>query len=253
MKRILGIAIALAVLLLSASCAQSNNGAEQVTTTAVAPAATPPPQDQQPSQPSTTAVPPVESSAQQPSVTPTTTSEPSAPTSSANGGLIAALMAAIGIVTLALVAAVVLLLRYRRTQAARRYNPQSAYTPPANRPPGTAFTPADGRAGELRQVTHERDALALTLIDIADAVRENPAQLSRIHRGLERAGYQVIDPAGQRFDSRYHEGLHNRPTDDPAQDLIVAATVRPGYRRGTRVVRQPEVVVYQYRGGQGDR
>lgn len=171
--------------------------------------------------------------------------QPDTPPASSSGGLIAALIAAL-VVIVVLVIAVVLLLRRRSAQAVRSYVPQSAYTPHAQ--PAPPSTPVEDGTG---RVADERDTLALTLIEVADAARGDAAQVARIHRGLERAGYHVIDPTGQPFDSRHHEGLHNRPTDDPAQQSVVAATVRPGYRRGNRVVRQPEVVVYQYTGGQG--
>jgi hypothetical protein len=165
----------------------------------------------------------------------------------------AVLIVALVIVVLALALAAFLLLRYRRNLADRRYTPSSAYAPPPLAATSAAQSAVSPPRGDVSALTAERDTLASTLIHLADAVTGDPAQLSQAQKGLSRAGYHVIDPTGQRFDSQHHEALQGRPTNDPALDMIIADTARLGYRRDDRVVRQPAVVVYRYQTPEGSR
>lgn len=186
----------------------------------------------------TTTTEPTTTSSQQPPATPTA---PAA--GDGTGGLLAVLIVALVLVALALVAAAILLVRYRRTIADRKYVPQSAYAPPG--PTGVA--PAVLLRPDAGRIATDRDALAATCIQLADAVRDNPALVAVAHQGLSRAGYMVVDPTGERFDSRRQEALQARPTGDPSQDGVIVATPRVGYVRDGRVIRQPGVVILQYR------
>ena len=89
----------------------------------------------------------------------------------------------------------------------------------------------------------QRDVLAETCMDVADLV-ENDALAERLKLGLRRAGYEILAPTGGRFDPEVHEAFERRPTDDPALDRVVAATMRPGYRLDGQTIRYAKVVVY---------
>ena len=60
--------------------------------------------------------------------------------------------------------------------------------------------------------------------------------------GLERAGVESYDPAGERFDPAWHEALATRPEEgtDPG---IVLETVEKGYRLDGQVIRAARVIV----------
>jgi molecular chaperone GrpE len=179
-----------------------------------------------------------------------------APSTSNGGGLTAFLIVALVIALLALVVAVLLLLRSHRNRADRQYVPSSAYVSSMPRPQESHSATAPSailRADPSGQLTAERDVLASALIQLGDSVRDDPARLTEVQNGLLRAGYTVVDPTGDRFDSRRCEALQSRPTNDPNMDMIVAATARFGYRRNDRIVRQPAVVVYRYQQAGGTR
>jgi molecular chaperone GrpE len=90
----------------------------------------------------------------------------------------------------------------------------------------------------------QRGILADTCMDVAEML-ENDALTARLQLGLEQAGYEIVAPTGGRFDPKVHEAFARRPTDDPALELVVAATVRPGYRLDGQTIRQAKVVVYR--------
>lgn len=180
---------------------------------------------------------------------PAQTDEPVSPVPESGSGLTWVLVAALAVVALALVAATVLLIRFRRQLSDRRYVPQSAYAPvPAD---AVAGQPSGGGAAPYDRTVADRDRLAATCILLADAVSGNPSLVAQAQQGLSQAGYFADDPTGQRFDSQRHEALQALPTTNPAQDGVIAATPRHGYRRNDRVVRQPGVVVYRYEQDQG--
>jgi hypothetical protein len=195
---------------------------------------------------------------QPPANIPATPAEPSTAPSAGQGGLIAALIVALVLAVILALAAAFFVLRYRRKLADRSYTPHSAYVPPAMTygPGGQSAAAPSSTANpgaDMQRLQAERDALATMCIQLADVVRDNPAQFAQIQQGLARAGYQLVDPTGLRFDSQRHEGLQTRPTTDPALDMIIAATARFGYHRNDRIVRLPEVVVYRYQPTDGPR
>jgi molecular chaperone GrpE len=59
---------------------------------------------------------------------------------------------------------------------------------------------------------------------------------------LERAGVEVYDPTGERFDPTWHEALATR-SEDGAEAGIVLETVEKGYRLDGQVLRPAKVVV----------
>ena len=63
-----------------------------------------------------------------------------------------------------------------------------------------------------------------------------------LHATLERAGVEVYDPTGERFDPTWHEALATR-SEDGAEAGIVLETVEKGYRLDGRVLRPAKVVV----------
>lgn len=64
---------------------------------------------------------------------------------------------------------------------------------------------------------------------------------------LKLEGVEPVEREGL-FDPQRQEALETRQTDDPAKDRTVAATVRPGYAAGHRLIRAQEVVIYALRG-----
>ena len=99
------------------------------------------------------------------------------------------------------------------------------------------------RSSDAGVALDQRDVLAETCMDVAD-LAENDALADRLRLGLRRAGYEILAPNGGRFDPEVHEVFERRPTDDPALDRVVAATMRPGYRLDGQTVRYAKVVVY---------
>jgi molecular chaperone GrpE len=53
---------------------------------------------------------------------------------------------------------------------------------------------------------------------------------------------QRIDAAGAEFDPREHEALGSQPTTEVAEGHVLHV-VRPGYRKGDRVIRPAQVIV----------
>jgi molecular chaperone GrpE (heat shock protein) len=64
---------------------------------------------------------------------------------------------------------------------------------------------------------------------------------------LEKEGVTPFEDVGS-FDCERQQVVDTRPTDDPEQDNLVCATVRPGYRFREQLVRPQEVVVYTFDG-----
>ena len=94
----------------------------------------------------------------------------------------------------------------------------------------------DGAAG--------RQALVATLIELGDLVDDD--ETAAVRAALARAGIDVVDVApGTAFDRSEHHAIDVTPTDDRALDGLVAGTVRPGYRDGRTLLREPEVAVYR--------
>jgi hypothetical protein len=95
----------------------------------------------------------------------------------------------------------------------------------------------------------ERARLVASCASLADKLRERqPALFSELTRGLAAVGVTVEDADGERFDEQRHNPIGTEPTADPAADLLVASTVRLGYRDHGAVVRSPDVIVYRATG-----
>jgi molecular chaperone GrpE len=60
--------------------------------------------------------------------------------------------------------------------------------------------------------------------------------------GLERAGVEAYDPAGERFDPTWHEALATRP-EEGTEPGVVLETVDKGYRLDGQVIRAARVIV----------
>ena len=139
----------------------------------------------------------------------------------------------------------------RRTRAAR---PE-----PANAPNGFVAScraladelRSDALAQRLRAALAQgddgvdgRQALVATLIELGDLVDDD--ETAAVRAALARAGVDVVDVApGTAFDRSEHHAIDVTPTDDRALDGLVAETVRPGYRDGRTLLREPEVAVYR--------
>jgi molecular chaperone GrpE len=65
---------------------------------------------------------------------------------------------------------------------------------------------------------------------------------------LGAAGLEVVDAEGEPFDPSVMEAMAMVPTDDPAQDHMVADVFQRGYRFGEVLVRPARVRVLSYEG-----
>jgi molecular chaperone GrpE len=112
-------------------------------------------------------------------------------------------------------------------------------------------------ARELEQ--HKRDVV-LGFIDVLDdldraakaaqgesdaaAVREGVELVRKnFHGKLAQLGVEHAPALGDRFDPARHEAVSMLPINDPAQDGLVVAVAREGYRMGEDVIRPARVVV----------
>ena len=109
-------------------------------------------------------------------------------------------------------------------------------------------------AGQLIGVIDNLErALAAADIDAGAARGGDPAVDSPLEQGilltyrelneaLGRAGVEVYDPAGERFDPAWHEALQTRP-DTGAEPGMVVEVLQRGYRLDGQVLRAARVVV----------
>ena len=63
---------------------------------------------------------------------------------------------------------------------------------------------------------------------------------------LQSEGLERFDPAGEPFDPAVMEALTTMPTDDPAEDNLVATVFAPGYRFQGTLIRPARVVVKKH-------
>jgi molecular chaperone GrpE len=61
-------------------------------------------------------------------------------------------------------------------------------------------------------------------------------------KSLERAGVEVYEPAGEKFDPEWHEAISTRP-DEGTDPGVVLDVVEKGYRLDGQVIRAARVVV----------
>jgi molecular chaperone GrpE len=112
-------------------------------------------------------------------------------------------------------------------------------------------------ARELQQ--HKREVV-LGFIDVLDdldraakaaqgesdaaAMREGVELVRKNFQGkLAQLGVEHAPALGERFDPARHEAVSMLPIRDPAQDGLVVAVAREGYRMGDDVIRPARVVV----------
>ncbi|MBA3345640.1 MAG: nucleotide exchange factor GrpE [Gemmatimonadales bacterium] len=70
----------------------------------------------------------------------------------------------------------------------------------------------------------------------------------KLHKELETAGLEPIDPVGEVFDPSVHEAVSAVPPPSPEQDHRVSATFQAGYRFKGTLVRPARVQVYSEQG-----
>jgi molecular chaperone GrpE len=109
-------------------------------------------------------------------------------------------------------------------------------------------------AGQLIDVIDNLErALAATEIDAAAALDgelsvEGPLEQGivltyrELSQALGRAGVEVYDPRGERFDPSWHEALQTR-ADEAAEPGTVVEVLQRGYRLDGQVLRPARVVV----------
>ena len=68
------------------------------------------------------------------------------------------------------------------------------------------------------------------------------ATLRQLYRAFEKAGIQVVDPAGRAFDPAWHEAMLAQDAPDVAPDTVLSV-VQKGYSLNGRLLRPARVVV----------
>lgn len=99
-------------------------------------------------------------------------------------------------------------------------------------------------AGDLLPVA---DSLALALesagsADAATLAQGQEATLRLLLKAFERAGIEVIDPAGQAFDPERHEAIAVQPAADVAPNTVLKVVQR-GWALNGRLLRPARVLV----------
>ena len=108
------------------------------------------------------------------------------------------------------------------------------------------------QAGERAKVGLLRELLPvvdnLERAEKAAAESEGPLHegvklvLADLHGVLARAGVEVVEPVGERFDPTVHEAISMRPEDGSESGLVVEV-VEKGYRSADTIIRPARVVV----------
>ena len=91
----------------------------------------------------------------------------------------------------------------------------------------------------------DRARLVAALIDVRDQI-DSTALREWLGAALAEAGVTELVGDGQRFDPRRHHAVDQVASADPAWDLVIARTERPGYSDRGSVLRLPQVSVYRY-------
>lgn len=119
-----------------------------------------------------------------------------------------------------------------RAGAPRRLAPQHAGPP--------SPTPANSTVMDRTLV---QGLIGAHDMSVSEAVR------AHIEQVLLRAGVQRIDAAqGEQFNPGEQEAVALVRPEDPGQEQLVAAVIRPGWRSQDRVLRPPQVEVWSDRG-----
>lgn len=119
------------------------------------------------------------------------------------------------------------------------------------------------RMAELRKHANERLLLDLMpVLDSFDMAFANKEAWEKVDKGwrdgvtyihsqlvgaMEQYGVSTIDPTGQKFDPAMQTSIEAVPTDDKAQDDMVAQVLSKGYRLHDRIIRPAKVTVYVYK------
>jgi molecular chaperone GrpE len=99
-------------------------------------------------------------------------------------------------------------------------------------------------AGDLLEA---RDSLELGLAvgpgaDPARLFEGMEATLRLVNRAFEKAGLQVVDPAGEAFNPEFHEAMATQPSADQPPGTVLAV-VQKGYVLNGRLLRPARVLV----------
>jgi molecular chaperone GrpE len=98
----------------------------------------------------------------------------------------------------------------------------------------------------LEQALTERRQLVQMCLYALDRAR-SPGVVERLEQGLAGIGVAALRPDGEKFDPAHHEAGGTVPTDDTAQDGLVAETEVVGFADRGRLLRAPIVIVYKAR------
>jgi molecular chaperone GrpE len=111
-----------------------------------------------------------------------------------------------------------------------------------------AEEPSDSSVTEelLDQALTERKQLVQMCLYALDRAR-SPGVVERLEQGLDGIGVAALRPDGEKFDPAHHEAGGTVPTDDAAQDGLVAETEVVGFTDRGRLLRAPIVIVYKAR------
>lgn len=99
-------------------------------------------------------------------------------------------------------------------------------------------------AGDLLEA---RDSLELGLAvgpgaDAARLFEGMEATLRLVDRAFEKAGVQLVDPAGEAFNPEFHEAMATQPSADQPPGTVLAV-VQKGYLLNGRLLRPARVLV----------
>lgn len=112
---------------------------------------------------------------------------------------------------------------------------------------GSDAAPPVPAEAELPDFAAERDALVALCVELDDLLRST-ALREKIRRGLRRAGVEIVEPVGDRFDPDRHVAVGAEPASTPEQHDVIAHVQRAGFRDREAELRPPEVVVRHWDG-----
>lgn len=81
------------------------------------------------------------------------------------------------------------------------------------------------------------------LVAAADVAADGPERAEAVARLAALGVERLVADAGSRFDPNIHRAVAVVPVPTPAQENLIASTVRPGWRHGGRILRYVEVRV----------
>jgi hypothetical protein len=153
------------------------------------------------------------------------------------------LLVALAALVVGLVAGTVVTL-WRTRRSPRRYEPAiprpsaPVASPPV--PPARADPPVLGTAQA------ERARLVEACAELADRLRDHqPGLFTVLSRDLKAVGITMQVPDGEYFSADRHNPVGIEKTNNPGDNMRVAATTRLGYLDHGVPVRVPDVIVYR--------